>query len=88
MTEWPERLAAVRKIDGSRRALGPIIEMFIQCLPSSKLVPGGNTGELKAARKGLPPHLTMPTVQDKYPLKKALPNVRNRTWDSPLSLPL
>ena len=42
--------------------------MLAHCSPSSKWVPGGNIGEIKAARKELAtlPHMLM--AQDKCPL--------------------
>ena len=66
------------------------VGMLAHCSPSSKWVPGGNTGEVKGGEeRNWPPYLTMPAAQDKclsngHPPP---PNVRNRTRDSPLPLP-
>ena len=64
-----------------------IVGMLAHCSPSSKWVPGGNTGEVKGGeeRNWLPYH-TLPTARDKCPSNGHSPNVRNRTWDSPLPL--
>ena len=60
-----------------------IVGMLAHCSPSSKCVPGGNTGEVKGGEeRNWPPYLTMPAAQDKCPLYKAFTNVRNRTGDS------
>ena len=62
-----------------------IVGMLAHCPPSSKWGPGGNTGEAKGGEeRNWPPHLTMPTAQDKCPSNGHSPNVRNRAWDSPL----
>ena len=62
-----------------------IVGMLALCSPSSKWVPGGNTGEVKGGEeRNWPPYLTMPAAQDKCPSNGHSPNVRNRTWDSPL----
>ena len=64
-----------------------IVGMLAHCPPSSKWVPGGNTGEAKGGEeRNWPPYLTMPAAQDKCPSNGHSPNVRNRTWDSPLPL--
>ena len=66
-----------------------IAGMFAHCSPSSKWVPGGSTGEVKGGEeRNWPPYLTMPAAQDKYPSNEHSPNVRNRTWDSPLPFKL
>ena len=57
------------------------------CSPSSKWVPGGNTGEVKGGEeRNWPPYLTMPATQYKCPSNGHSPNVRDRTWDSSLLL--
>ena len=62
-----------------------IVEMLAHFSLSSKLVPGGNTGEVKGGEeRDWAPYLTMPAAQDKCPSNGHSPNVRNRTWDSPL----
>ena len=62
-----------------------MVGMLAHCPPSSKWVPGGNTGEVKGdEERNWPPYLTMPVAQDKCPSNGHSPNVRNRTWDSPL----
>ena len=62
-----------------------IVRMHANCPPSSKWVPGGNTGEVKGGEeRNWPPYLTMPAAQDKCPSNGHSPNVRNRTRDSPL----
>ena len=64
-----------------------IVGMLAHCPPSSKWVPGGNTGEAKGGEeRNWPPYLTMPAAQDKCPSNGHSPNVRNRTWDSPLPI--
>ena len=64
-----------------------IVGILAHCSPSSKWVPGGNTGEVKGGEKRKwPPYLTMPMAQDKRPSNGHSPNVRNRTRDSPLSV--
>ena len=64
-----------------------IVGMLAHCSPSSKWVPGGNTGEVKGGEeRNWPPYLIMPMAQDKCPSNGHSPNVRNRTWDSPLPL--
>ena len=64
-----------------------IVGMLARCSPSSKWVPGGNTGEVKGGEeRNWPPYLTMPAAQDKCPSNGHTPNVRNRTRDSPLPL--
>ena len=66
-----------------------IVGMLAHCPPSSKWVPGGNTREAQGGEeRNWPPYLTMPAAQDKCPSNGHSPNVRNRTWDSPLPLPL
>ena len=61
--------------------------MLAHCPPSSKWVPGGNTGEAEGGEeRNWPPYLTMPAAQDKCPSNGHSPNVRNRTWGSPLPL--
>ena len=66
-----------------------IVGMFAHCPPSGNWVPGGNTGEVKGGEeRNWSPYLTMPADQDKCPSNGHSPNVRNRTWDSPLPLPL
>ena len=63
------------------------VGMLAHCSPSSKWVPGCNTGEVKGGEeRNWPPYLTMPMAQDKCPSNGHSPNVRNRTWDSPLPL--
>ena len=43
-----------------------IVGMLAHCSPSSKWVPGGNTGEVKGGEeRNWPPYLTMPAAQDK-----------------------
>ena len=43
-----------------------IVGMLAHCSPSSKWVPGGNTGEVKGGEeRNWPPYLTMPMAQDK-----------------------
>ena len=43
-----------------------IVGMLAHCSPSSKCVPGGNTGEVKGGEeRNWPPYLTMPAAQDK-----------------------
>ena len=45
-----------------------IVEMLAHCPPSSKWVPGDNTGEVKGGEeRNWPPYLTMPAAQDKCP---------------------
>ena len=62
-----------------------ILGMLAHCSPSSKWVPGDNTGEVKGGEeRNWPPYLTMPAAQDKCPSNGHSPNVRNRTWNSPL----
>ena len=62
-----------------------IVGMLAHCLPSSKWVHVGNTGEVKGGEeRNWPPYLTMPAAQGKCPSNWHSPNVRNRTWDSPL----
>ena len=62
-----------------------IVGMLADCSPRSKWVPGGNTREVKGGEeRNWPPYLTMPVAQDKCPSNGHSPNVRNRTWDSPL----
>ena len=64
-----------------------IVGKLAHCPPSSKWVPGGNTGEAKGSEeRNWPPYLTMPAAQDKCLSNGHSPNVLNRTWDS--SLPL
>ena len=64
-----------------------IVGMLAHCPPSTKWVPGGNTGEVKGGEeRNWPPYLTMPAAQDKCSSNGHSPNVRNRTWDSPLPL--
>ena len=44
-----------------------IVGMLAHCSPSSKWIPGGNTGEVKGGEeRNWPPYLTMPAAQDKY----------------------
>ena len=63
------------------------VGMLAHCSPSSKWVPGGNTGEVKGGEeRNWPPYLTMPAAQDKCLSNGHSPNVRNRTRDSPLPL--
>ena len=63
----------MRKVYGSSPTRCPD-GMLAHCSPSSKWVPGGNTGEIKAARKGTAPPLPhMPMAQDKCPLNKRCP---------------
>ena len=48
---------------------GTIGWKLAHCPPSSKWVPGGNTGGDKGGEeRNWPPYLTMPMAQDKYPL--------------------
>ena len=62
-----------------------IVGMLAHCSPSSKWVPGGNTGEVKGGEeRNWPPYLTMPAAQDKCLSNGHSPNVRSRTRDSPL----
>ena len=66
-----------------------IVGILAHCSPSSKWVPGGNTGEVNGGEeRNWPPYLTMPAAEDKCPSNGHSPNVRNRTRDSPLPLPL
>ena len=59
--------------------------MFVHCPPSSKWVPGGNSGEVKGGEeRNWPPYLTMLAPQDKCPSNGHSPSVWNHTWDSPL----
>ena len=45
-----------------------IVGMLARCLPSTKWVPGGNTGEVKGGEeRNWPPYLTMPAAQDRCP---------------------
>ena len=81
----------VRALDccGKHRWFEPnpriIVGMLAHCSPSSKWVPGGNTGEVKGGEeRNWPPYLTMTAAQGKCPSNGHSPNVRNRTWDSPL----
>ena len=63
-----------------------IVGMLAHCPPSSKWVPGGGTGKVKGGEeRNWPPYLTMSAAQDKCPSNGHSPNVRNRTWDSPLA---
>ena len=65
-----------------------IVGMLAHCPPSSKWVPGGNTGEVKGGEeRNWPPYLTIPAAQDKCPSNGHSPNVRNHTGDSPLPSP-
>ena len=65
-----------------------MVGMFARCSPGSKWVPGGNTGEVKGGEeRNWLPYLTMPAAQDKCPSNRHSLNVRNCTWDSPLTLP-
>ena len=62
-----------------------MVGMLAHCPPSSKWVPGGNTGEVKGGEeRNWSPYLIMPAAQDKCPSNGHSPNVRSRTWDSPL----
>ena len=46
-----------------------IVGMLAHCPPSSKWVPGGNTGEVEGGEeRNWPSHLTMPAAQDKCSL--------------------
>ena len=63
-----------------------IVGMLSHCPPSSKWVPGGNTGEVKGGEeRNWPPFLTMPAAQDRCPSNGHSTNVRNRAWDSPFN---
>ena len=65
-----------------------IVGMFAHCPPSSKWVPGDNTGEVKGGEERNWPHyLTILAAQDKCPSSGHSPNIGNRAWDSPLPLP-
>ena len=55
--------------------------MLAHCSPSSKWVPGGNTGAKGCKERNWPPY-HMPTAQDKCPSNGHSPNVQARTWDS------
>ena len=57
----------VRKAYGSNPARWPD-RMLAHCSPSSKCIPGGNTGEIKAGGKELATLHHMPMAQDKFPL--------------------
>ena len=47
-----------------------IVGMLAHCSPSSKWVPGGNSGEVKGGEeRNWPPYLTMPAAEDKCPSK-------------------
>ena len=61
------------------------VGMLARCSPSSKWVPGGNTGEVKdGEERNWPPYVTMPAAQDRCPSNGHYPSIRNHTWDSPL----
>ena len=72
---WLERLPTLPKI-AVQDPPGTIGWKLALCPPSSKWGPGGNTGEIKAARKGT----GHPTSQCRWPMTKvplqALTNVR------------
>ena len=60
-------------------------QMFAHCPPSSKWVPGGNTGKAKGGEeRNWPPYLTISAAQDNFPSNGHSPDVRNRIWDAPL----
>ena len=55
-----------RWYEANRRTKGGVLA---HCPPSSNWVPGGNTGEAKGGEeRNRPPYLTIPTVQDSFPL--------------------